>query len=153
MPPRRRPPRPPHPTLAALSTRAESVESKTPTVGPVVQEDDVQEKLEKAYLGSVIVDIRILNQQWEGTTRNRAINQNHVDKLVTQFENGIKRFALEDRLKGTVKNATFGRMLQLKVIADKGCENKDPESNEFKERVEDFRDGTRQQTGQKVSTY
>lgn len=83
-----------------------------PTAGVIV-EDTINQALEKAFLGTILVDVRYLSVQWENQKRNRELQPSLVARLKEAFKNGIKRYAIEDHLKATTTEAEFDRLLEL----------------------------------------
>lgn len=82
-----------------------------PTAGVIV-EDTINQALETAFLGTILVDVRQLSVQWENQKRNRELQPSLVARLKEAFKNGIKRYAIEDHLKATITNAHFDHLLE-----------------------------------------
>jgi hypothetical protein len=92
--------------------KVEEPTETAPTTGVIV-EDTINQALETAFLGTVLLDVRCLSIQWENQKRNRELQPSLVARLKDAFKNGIKRYAIEDHLKATTTNASFERLLEI----------------------------------------
>lgn len=77
----------------------------------LVQDDNVATDLAKAYLGSMIIDIRMLSRN----VRNRTVDPSFVKKLSESFQLGARRYAQEDRLKATTSSVMFEELLKVQI--------------------------------------
>ena len=77
----------------------------------LVQDDNVATDLASAYLGSMIIDIRMLSRN----VRNRTVDPSFVKKLSESFQLGARRYAQEDRLKVTMSSVMFEELLKLQI--------------------------------------
>jgi hypothetical protein len=79
------------------------------TAAPTVampSEDEITTKLEEAFLGTIIFDVRNLETQWR-KGQNRTINPKHVDTLKAEFQVNIRRYSIEDRMWVTLSKSDF----------------------------------------------
>lgn len=74
----------------------------------LVQDDNVAVELASAYLGSMIIDIRMLSRN----SRNRIIDHSFIKKLTESFQLGARRYSQEDRLKVTTSAPMFEELLK-----------------------------------------
>lgn len=52
-------------------------------------DNSVGQKISNAYLGTLVLDVQYLSTEWK-TGRNRALQKNHVRKLMEEFRTGIR---------------------------------------------------------------
>lgn len=70
-------------------------------------------KIQQAYVGTVLCDVRSLSAQWEDCN-NRDVDPDHIEKLKARFKVvGIQRTTEEHRMKATVKQAEWQQLLAV----------------------------------------
>ena len=74
----------------------------------LIQDDPVSEELDKAYLGSIALDICLLDHSYH----NQSINHTFCAKLQESFQHGVQRFTQEDQIKATITPSDFTLLLQ-----------------------------------------
>ncbi|KAL4777954.1 hypothetical protein BJX76DRAFT_363196 [Aspergillus varians] len=74
--------------------------------------DETVMALETNFLGTILMDIRLLDLNWPEQQKNRTISSLQVKNLILTFVRGIRRFAVETRLKATISEELFQHILQ-----------------------------------------
>lgn len=77
---------------------------------PAVTEDPHPERIRKAYVGTLTVDVRTFSTKWSDYA-NRDIDTAHIMKLKTQFMAGLRRTEPENYMKATVTTAQWAELL------------------------------------------
>ncbi|GES61718.1 ubiquitin-conjugating enzyme E2 27 [Aspergillus terreus] len=112
----------------ARGRRTEAGElTETAQTASVMVEDTVDQDLEGAFLGTMLLDVRLLNTQWDWdkNRRNRDVQPGLVARLKEAFKNGIKRYAIEDHLKATTTEPEFDGLLKANLPNSTGSSDSD----------------------------
>jgi hypothetical protein len=99
--------------------------TETASTASVIVEDRVDQDLEGAFLGTILLDVRLLDTRWDKNRRNRDIQPGLVARLKEAFKNGIKRYAIEDHLKATTTEREFDGLLKANFpnsTGSSGCD-------------------------------
>ncbi|GAB1213059.1 hypothetical protein ATERTT37_002208 [Aspergillus terreus] len=99
--------------------------TETASIASVIVEDRVDQDLEGAFLGTILLDVRILDTRWDKNRRNRDIQPGLVARLKEAFKNGIKRYAIEDHLKATTTEPEFDGLLKANLPNSTGSPDSD----------------------------
>ena len=79
----------------------------TPATKSRMNDDKVQEDLAHAYVGSLVVNVHLINQ----SSANQTLNQNFCERLKESFQHRTQHFAQEDRIRVSMSCSEFENIL------------------------------------------
>ncbi|KAL3257454.1 hypothetical protein ABHI18_006809 [Aspergillus niger] len=71
----------------------------------------MKNNLQRAFLGTVLLDVRELDDSWESPYPNRESGPTHVKKLEESYKHGIKHTAPECRMRISITLADWQGLL------------------------------------------
>jgi hypothetical protein len=88
----------------------EELDPGTQYVEPLAP-DQTKIELEKAFLGTIVMDVRWLSTTWK-TGKQREIDVIHLNGLKESFKAGVRQYAKESRMLGLCSEDTFIALIQ-----------------------------------------
>ncbi|GKZ65431.1 hypothetical protein AnigIFM60653_006271 [Aspergillus niger] len=73
--------------------------------------DEMKNNLQRAFLGTVLLDVRELDESWESPYPNRELDPTHVKKLEESYRHGIKHTAPGCRIRVSITLADWQGLL------------------------------------------
>ncbi|GKZ34631.1 hypothetical protein AbraIFM66950_004945 [Aspergillus brasiliensis] len=79
--------------------------------GAQILSDAMKDSLQKAFLGTALLDVRELDEHWESPYPNRELDWTHVKKLEDTYRHGIKHTAPDCRMRVSITLADWKGLL------------------------------------------
>jgi hypothetical protein len=103
-----------------------SAKGKKKSLGAVtsVVNDELSNRIRDALLGTVIIDVRLLNAEWPNG-RNRELNTGHLENLRESMASGVRRYDVDTRMKADMTQKDWDQLLNH-LVAQYSAANTTP---------------------------